>query len=208
MVEMWRYCHKRAVRLAPGGSGGAQARMVWGEVHRLHEWTPFHHRGSPESREIFGLAGGGMGGAGRTESAVPRHLGLLAAGVAGHARAMRYPVFLSGAAILAMGVVATRLMGREEAMAFLFGALTLGGGLIICGLFSLKMRWHGLIGAGVLALLGAARGLANLPEWLKLAAGGGMRGPAPALELGVTLLCVSLLLRVVGTLRRERARRM
>lgn len=121
---------------------------------------------------------------------------------------MRYPVFLCGAAILALGVAAMRLLERPEATAFLLGSLTLGGGLVICGLFSLKMRWHGLIGAGALALLGAARGLANLPDLVRLAAGDATRGPAPALELGVTLLCVSLLLRVVGTLRRERARRM
>ena len=121
---------------------------------------------------------------------------------------MRYPVFLSGAAILALGVAAMRLLDRPEAWAFLQGTLTLGGGLIICGLFSLKMRWHGLIGAGVLALLGAARGLANLPDLLKLMAGDPTRGAAPAMELGVTLLCLSLLLRVLGTLRRERTRRM
>ena len=100
-----------------------------------------------------------------------------------------------------------RLLDRAEAWAFLLGTLTLGGGLFICGLFSLKMRWHGLIGAGVLALLGAARGFANLPDLLKLMAGDHSRGSAPAMELGVTLLCVSLLIRVVGTLRRERARR-
>ena len=121
---------------------------------------------------------------------------------------MRYPVFLSGTAILALGLVATRLLEAQEASAFLLETLTLGGGLIICGLFSLKMRWHGLIGAGVLALIGAARGLANLPDLVRLVAGDHSRGPTPALELGVTLFCLSLLLRVVATLRRERVRRM
>ncbi len=121
---------------------------------------------------------------------------------------MRFPVFLSGVAILALGAAATRLLDRNDALAFLQGALTLGGGLIICGLFALKMRWHGLIGAGVLALLGAARGLGNLPDLLHLAAGDRQRGPAPALELGVTLICLWLLLRVLGLLRRERTRRM
>ncbi len=38
-------------------------------------------------------------------------------------------------------------------MALMFGSLTLGGGFIICGLFSIKMLWHGVIGAGVLALV-------------------------------------------------------
>ena len=142
------------------------------------------------------------------DTAIRRHLGLPAAVRSGHCLAMRYPVFLSGAAILAMGVAGMRLLDPQEAWAFLQGALTLGGGLIICGLFSLKMRWHGLIGGGVLALLGAARGLANLPDLLKLVAGDPSRGSEPAMERGVTLLCFSLLFRVLGTLRRERTHRM
>lgn len=125
-----------------------------------------------------------------------------------HSRPMRLPVFLFGVAILALGSAATQVLERQEALAFLQGALTLGGGLIICGLFALKMPWHGLIGAGILALLGAARGLGNLPDLLKLAAGDGQRGTAPVLELAVTVLCVWLLLRVLWALRQERARRM
>jgi len=121
---------------------------------------------------------------------------------------MRYPIFLSGTAILALGVAAMFLLEGQEATAFLLETLTLGGGLIICGLFSLKMHWHGLVGAGVLALIGAARGLAELPDLVRLVAGDHSRGSAPAMELGVTMFCVSLLLRVVGTLRRERARRL
>jgi hypothetical protein len=121
---------------------------------------------------------------------------------------MRFLIFLSGAAILALGVVAHRVLGKTEALAFIQGALTLGGGIIICGLFSLKMQWHGLIGAGVLALLGTARGAANLPDALKLLAGDRSRGPAPALELGVTALCLLLLARVLAALHRERTRRM
>jgi hypothetical protein len=121
---------------------------------------------------------------------------------------MRFQVFLSGAAIVALGGAAMRLLEHSEALAFLLGALTLGGGIIICGLFALKSRWHGLIGAGILGLLGAARGLGNLPDLLKLVAGDHQRGSAPILELGVTLICWLLLLRVVRALRRERARRL
>lgn len=121
---------------------------------------------------------------------------------------MRLLIFLSGAVILALGFVAHHLLGKTEALAFIQGALTLGGGLLICGLFSLKMQWHGLIGAGVLALLGTTRGAANLPDALKLFAGDRGRGPAPALELGVTAVCLLLLVRVLAALRRERTRRM
>ena len=120
---------------------------------------------------------------------------------------MRFPVFLSGSAILALGWAATRVLERNEAFAFLQGTLTLGGGIIICGMFALKMRWHGLIGAGILALLGAARGLGNLPDVLKLATGNRQRGPVPVMELGVTLICLWLLMRVLWALRQERTRR-
>jgi hypothetical protein len=121
---------------------------------------------------------------------------------------MRIQVFVSGAVILAFGMAAHRLLGKSEALAFLQGALTLGGGLVICGLFSLKMHWHGLIGAGVLAMLGTARGAGNVPDLLRLMAGDRSRGPAPMLELGVTLICLLLLVRVLAALRRERARRL
>jgi hypothetical protein len=121
---------------------------------------------------------------------------------------MRFQVFISGAVILALGGVAVKILERNEALAFVQGALTLGGGLVICGLFSLKSKWHGLIGAGVLGLLGAARGAGNFPDLLDLAQGDRHRGPAPVLELGVTLICLLLLLRVLGALRRERTRRM
>lgn len=121
---------------------------------------------------------------------------------------MRIHVFVSGLVILALGVMAHRMLGKAEALGFLQGALTLGGGLVICGLFSLKMKWHGLIGAGVLALLGTTRGLGNVPDMVKLLGGERSRGAAPMLELGVTLICLLLLLRVLGALMRERTRRM
>jgi len=117
-------------------------------------------------------------------------------------------VFFSGAMVLALAGSAMRLLERDDALAFLQGGLTLGGGIIICGLFSLKSKWHGLIGAGVLALLGVSRGLANIPDFIKLASGDRQRGPAPVMELGVTLICLLLLLRVIAALHRERIRRM
>jgi hypothetical protein len=121
---------------------------------------------------------------------------------------MRIQIFTSGAAILALGASATRLLERQDALAFLQGAFTLGGGIIICGLFSLRNKWHGLIGAGVLALLGTARGIGNIPDLVLLVRGDVRRGPAPAMELGVTLICLLLLLRVLRVLQRERTRRM
>ena len=121
---------------------------------------------------------------------------------------MRIQVYFSGLAILALGVSSMRVLQRPDALAFLQGALTLGGGILICGLFALKSYWHGLIGAGIMALLGTARGLGNLPDLVKLAQGDRPRGAAPILELGVTVICLLLLMRVLGALRRERTRRM
>lgn len=121
---------------------------------------------------------------------------------------MHFQIFFSGAAVVGLGAAAMQTLERNQAFAFLQGALTLGGGLLICGLFALKMKWHGIIGAGVLALLGAARGIGNLPDLAHFLSGERERGAAPVLELGVTVVCLVLLMRVLAALYRERIRRM
>jgi hypothetical protein len=121
---------------------------------------------------------------------------------------MRFQIFFSGAAVLALGFAATRILEKDAATGFLQGALTLGGGFLICGFFSLKMKWHGIIGGGVLGLLGAARGAGNLPDLVNFLAGDRERGSAPLLEFGITLVCLMLLLRVLAGLHREKIRRM
>lgn len=117
-------------------------------------------------------------------------------------------VFFSGAVVIGLGFWAMQVLDRNEALGFLHGALTLGGGLLICGLFSLKSQWHGIIGAGVLALLGAGRGLGNLSHLIDALSGKSDRWVAPLIELGVTLVCLVLLIRVLAALNRERVRRM
>jgi hypothetical protein len=121
---------------------------------------------------------------------------------------MRFQVFFCGAAVIALGVAAMNILERDQAIGFLQGALTLGGALLICGLFSLKMKWHGIIGAGVLALLGAARGVGNLPDLALFLSGQSERGAAPVMELGITVVCLVLLVRVLTALYHERLRRM
>jgi hypothetical protein len=121
---------------------------------------------------------------------------------------MRFQVFFCAAAVIALGVAAMNVLERNQALGFLHGALTLGGGLLICGLFSLKMKWHGIIGAGVLALLGAARGIGNLPDLALFISGERERGATPVMELGITVVCLVLLVRVLAALYRERLRRM
>lgn len=119
---------------------------------------------------------------------------------------VRVFIFLAAAAILGLGFFGMTSLGKDDGMAFLLGCLTLGGGLLISGLFSLKMPWHGIIGAGVLALLGFGRGALNLPDFAKYLVGERERGVAPALELCVTLVCAMLLLRVLRAWAADRRR--
>lgn len=79
------------------------------------------------------------------------------------------------------------------------GALTLGGGWIICGFFSLSSRWHGILGAGILALLGAARCAPALP---RLGQGG-----AAVLQAIAFVICAVVLVAVIRAAKAERARR-
>ena len=65
-----------------------------------------------------------------------------------------------------------------------------------------------MIGAGILALLGAARGLGNLPGLAKFAAGDRAHGFTPVLEFGVTVVCLWLFVKIIRALFRERVRRM
>lgn len=121
---------------------------------------------------------------------------------------MRAHVFASGMLVIALGVHALRGLSPTEVPGFLQEILTLGGALLICGAFSLGMRWHGVIGAGVVALLGAARGIGNLPDLAAWLAGERVRGSLPWTEAGITLVCAVLLARVIAALRREKIRRM
>lgn len=121
---------------------------------------------------------------------------------------MRFFVFVCGVTIVAMGVATTRLMAPDIWPGFLRDTLTLGGGLIICGIFSLKMPWHGFIGAGVMALIGAAVGLKTLPAAFRFAMGERINGSMPVFELGVTVICILLLMRIIRALHRERVRRL
>jgi hypothetical protein len=121
---------------------------------------------------------------------------------------MRIRIFLTGAAVIALGIAAARMLEKDDATAFMQGALTLGGGLLICGFFSLKMKWHGIIGGGVLGLLGAARGAGNLPDLAAFLAGDHSRGTAPLFEFGITVACLVLLISTLAELGRERIRRL
>lgn len=121
---------------------------------------------------------------------------------------MRFHLFFCGLAIIALGLIANRALERPESLAFLTDALTLGGGILICGLFSFRMPWLGFTGAGVLALLGSARGLENLAALPKFWLGDRSRGVAPVLESGAAIVCILLLVHVIRALFAERTRRL
>jgi len=120
----------------------------------------------------------------------------------------RIPIFLSAVVIITTGIAGTGQLEKQAGLGFLLGGLTLGGGLFICGLFSIRMLWLGMLGAGVLALLGLGRGVLNIPGGVDYFSGERTRGTAPLLELGVTLVCAFLLIHVWQAWKRERIRRM
>jgi hypothetical protein len=119
---------------------------------------------------------------------------------------MRPLLFLGALTILALGFAATRLLDREAGLGFLLGALQLGGGLAIAGLFSLRWKWQGIAAAEVLALLGFARGLGNLPA-LAAYSTDAVSNRRPLLESCVTAICLLLLVATVRMLFAERRRR-
>ena len=101
-------------------------------------------------------------------------------------------IFIGGILIAAFGFV---VFQQTKDPTLLQGGLTLGGGLIICGFFSLKAKWHGIVGAAVLALLGSVRTLPKLgaePRWFHVAA---------------AAVCVVVLVSAARCLLAERTRR-
>ena len=119
---------------------------------------------------------------------------------------VRVFIFLAAAAVFGLGFYGASILGKDDGMAFLLGCLTLGGGFLITGLFSLKMPSHGIIGAGVLALLGLGRGALNFPSFAQYLTGDRNRGVSPALELCITLICAMLLVHVIRALASEKVR--
>ena len=109
---------------------------------------------------------------------------------------MRALIFIAGFLLAALGALAFSNSGDPS---LLQGGLTLGGGWIICGLFSLRAKWHGFIGAGMLAFLG---GLRALPALTKLSSG----DPAAPFSVAAGVLCVVVFVAAARTLMAERRR--
>lgn len=120
----------------------------------------------------------------------------------------RVVIFLTALSILGSGIYGVKNFPSEQGLPFLLGALTLGGGFLICGLFSIKQAWHGVIGAGILALLGFGRGLVNLPSFAQFMVGNHERGSIAIFEFFTMIACAMVLVNVTRILVSERARKM
>jgi hypothetical protein len=120
----------------------------------------------------------------------------------------RFSIFVAAMAIIGFGFLALDSLEKEVGIGFFLGALTLGGALLIAGLFSFSSAIHGLMGAAVLALLGFGRGIFNFPGLASFFAGERERGTAPLLEFGITIICAMLLLKLWRAWISERMRRM
>ncbi|QJE94879.1 hypothetical protein [Luteolibacter luteus] len=109
---------------------------------------------------------------------------------------MRALLFIAGILLAALGFLA--FQGSKDPL-LLQGGLTLGGGFVICGIFSIRAKWHGIAGAGLLAFLGFIRTVPSVVS--------GEKGPAAPFMLGAATICLVVLISVIQTFRAERTRR-
>jgi hypothetical protein len=110
---------------------------------------------------------------------------------------MRVLIFIGGIAICLLGFL---FFKKPEDFPLLQGGLTLGGGLIICGLFSLRSKWHGVAGAGILSFLGIMRAVPAL--WSGFREG----VPSARFEAMAGAICLIVFVAAVRALLAERTR--
>lgn len=109
---------------------------------------------------------------------------------------MRVLIFIAGALICGLGMLVSK---QTQDPAILQGGLTLGGVFIICGLFSIRSKWHGIAGAGMVAFLGLMRTVPVL--WSK-----DHRDTVASFEGPVAAACLIVLVVAVRALMAERRR--
>ena len=69
---------------------------------------------------------------------------------------------------------------------------------MICGIFSIRAKWHGIVGAGLLAFLGVLRTFPGAVTDSK--------NPATPFMLGAGAICLVVLVAAITVLRAERRR--
>lgn len=110
---------------------------------------------------------------------------------------MRVLILIGGVAVCLLGFL---FFKKPEDFPMLQGGLTLGGGLIICGLFSLRSKWHGVAGAGILSFLGVMRAVPAL--WSGFREG----VPSARFEAIAGAICLVVFIAAVRALIAERTR--
>jgi hypothetical protein len=118
-------------------------------------------------------------------------------------------IFCIGIMIILIGFLGQSIQSGIPGFAFLNGGLSLGGGLIICWIFSIKHQWLGLMGAGVVSLLGFCKSITNFRDFLLWLSA---PFPKPAaislLQMSVALMTFVTLIFCIRALIHERTRRM
>ena len=111
---------------------------------------------------------------------------------------MRALIFIAGFLLAGLGFLAFQ---QTKDPSTLQGGLTLGGGLVICGIFSIKSKWHGFVGAAVLAFLGAMR---TVPSLASLAGGA---DADTAFKASAGVICLIVFIVIMRALLAERRRK-
>jgi len=135
------------------------------------------------------------------------HLALARGRPARFIAAMRFQIFLAGFAVLALAYAGAEALFGDERLGFIIDALKLGGALLICGLFSLRMPLHGMLGAAVVALIGALYGAQHLAVIPRFWFGERRPDPVALLSSAAALICVLLVVGVVRFLFAEKRRK-
>lgn len=116
-------------------------------------------------------------------------------------------IFLAAAAVAACGFLGAAALPPQESTSFAAGALTLAGALLICALFALHARWHGIGGAAVVALAGLARNIDSLLPLSRAAASQLAPPPGELHRAAIAALCLALFFLTARALLAERRRR-
>ncbi len=111
---------------------------------------------------------------------------------------LRTHMVISALMIVSLGLSALAVLDKTPAIAFFQGAITLGGALLICFLFSFRMPWHAYIATAILSILSLSRGLPNLAHLADLST------PLPLFELAITLVIIPLPIHVFVSWKRHR----
>ena len=117
---------------------------------------------------------------------------------------MLFLAFLYAAALLTLGGAALNYRDQPAAAEFAYSAFFFGGSMLICALFSINMRRHGLSAAAFLAFLAFLSGAAKLFTLLTTPTGPDFSGPAPKLLAAFTIISLLYMAASICTWKKSR----